>query len=298
MATRHGSVVRRTSASRRGRRGAEARARRAAAALKRLVRVTDTLRSPIGCPWDRDQTHESLRAHLVEETYEVLEALDRGDFDAVVGELGDVLFQCVFHAQIAAEAGRFEMADTIEAITAKLVRRHPHVFTPGGRPIGAAARRKSGIRTAAAVKAQWEQIKAGEQVSAGARKGVLAGVPRSMPALLRAHEVGRRVAAVGFDWSRPADVVDKIDEEVRELRDALNESPARATEELGDLLFSIANLARKLGLEPESALRAANDKFTRRFEALEETFEHRGQSLHQATIEQMEDVWRQIKRRS
>ena len=273
----------------------DARARRAASALGRLVRITAILRSPSGCAWDRAQTHETLRAHLIEEAYEVLDAIDRRPFDALAGELGDVLFQCVFHAQIAAESGRFDMADIIHAITTKLVRRHPHVFTPHGRPLPATTRRANKIRTPAAVKQQWEQIKAREQAAIGARKRVLSGVPRSMPALLRAHEVGRRVAAVGFDWSRPVDVVDKIDEEVRELREALGESPARASEELGDLLFSIANLARKLGLEPESALRAANDKFTRRFDALETEFERRGRSVHDATPDEMERVWGKIK---
>jgi ATP diphosphatase len=300
MPTRRRPPAQPTSSSfraslRRRKAGTEGRARRAAAALRRLVRITDHLRSPAGCPWDREQTHESLRAHLVEETYEVLETIDRGDVHALVGELGDVLFQCVFHAQIAAESGRFELADAITAIATKLVRRHPHVFTPQGRPIPPAARRRTTIRTPAAVKTQWEQIKAREQQSAGARGGVLAGVPRSMPALLRAHEVSRRVAAVGFDWSGPADIVDKIDEEVRELREALAESPGRAAEEVGDLLFSVANLARKLGLEPESTLRAANDKFTRRFEALEEAFERQGRSVHGATTHEKKEVWTQIK---
>ena len=258
----------------------------------------DTLRSPAGCPWDREQTHESLRAHLIEETYEVLDAIDRADAGALVEELGDVLFQCVFHAQIGSEAGRFELADAVTAIAEKLVRRHPHVFTPDGRPLTAAIRRRSHIRTPAAVKEQWEQIKSREREEAGtpAKKGLLSGVPASMPALLRAHEVSRRAAAVGFEWARPIDVVDKIDEEVAELREALTQSPARAAEELGDLLFSIANLARKLGIEPEAALRQANDKFTRRFNALETVFEQRGQSIHGATLDEMELVWEEVKK--
>lgn len=272
-----------------------ARARRAAAELSRLVRIMDTLRH--GCPWDRAQTHASLRPHFIEETYEAIDAIDRHAWDALAGELGDVLFQCVFHAQIAAEAGRFEMADSIAAISAKLIRRHPHVFSPDGRALSAARRRSSRIQTPAAVKEQWEQIKAREQKSASTRPRVLSGVPRSLPALLRAYEVGRRVAAVGFDWSKAADVVDKIDEEVRELREALGESPERAAEELGDLLFSLANLARKLGVEPESALRAANNKFTDRFDALEAEFERRGRSVHQADLAEMEDVWTVIKTR-
>jgi MazG family protein len=272
-----------------------ARARRAASAFARLVRVMQTLRSPEGCPWDREQTHASLRPHLLEETYEAIETIDRGDLDALPAELGDVLFQCVFHAQIAAEEGRFDIADAVDAITAKLIRRHPHVFTPSGRPLPSASRRNSRIRTATAVKEQWEQIKAREQAGAGAARRVLKGVPGSLPALQRAHEIGRRVAAVGFDWARAGDVLDKMDEEVRELRAAVTEGPARASEEMGDFLFSLANLARKLGIEPESALRMANDKFTRRFDALEAWFEARGRSVHGATLEEMEQAWGEIK---
>jgi MazG family protein len=255
-----------------------------------------TLRSPQGCPWDREQTHASLRPHLLEETYEAIETIDRGDMEALPAELGDVLFQCVFHAQIAAEEGRFDIADAVDAITGKLIRRHPHVFTASGRPLGATSRRKSRIRTATAVKEQWEQIKAGEQARAGVARRVLKGVPGSLPSLQRAHEIGRRVAAVGFDWARAADVLDKMDEEVRELRAAVTEGPARASEEMGDLLFSIANLARKLGIEPESALRMANDKFTRRFDALEAWFETRGRSIHGAALEEMETAWGEIKK--
>jgi MazG family protein len=274
----------------------DARARRAAAAFARLVRVMETLRSPDGCPWDREQTHASLRPHLLEETYEAIEAIDRGDLDSLPAELGDVLFQCVFHAQIAAEDGRFDITDAVNAITQKLIRRHPHVFTPSGRPLARGARQKTTIRTATAVKEQWEVIKAREQARAGAATRVLKGVPGSLPALQRAHEIGRRVAAVGFDWARADDVVDKMDEEVRELRAALAESPRRAAEELGDFLFSLANLARKLGIEPESSLREANDKFTRRFDALEQWFERRNRSVHGATLEEMETAWAEVKR--
>ena len=154
-----------------------------------------------------------------------------------------------------------------------------------------------GVDTPGKVVEQWEQIKAREQTDAGKTRALLSGVPKSMPALLRAHEIGTRVAAVGFDWARTADVVDKIEEEVRELRDAVaHEGVARTEEEMGDLLFAIANLARKLGIEPESALRKANDKFTRRFTAVEATFEQRGRSVHDATLEEMETVWAEVKR--
>jgi tetrapyrrole methylase family protein/MazG family protein len=276
------------------------RAARGAASFARLVRIMDTLRSRQGCPWDRKQTHQSLRPFLLEETYEALEAIDRRDWKALPGELGDVLLQCVFHAQLGAERGRFEIADAVDAINTKLVHRHPHVFTPAGRPLGRGHKNRKSIRTPAAVKEQWARIKAKETGHEGNGRAtprrVLDGVPRTLPALLRAHEIGTRVAGVGFDWSKTSDVVDKIEEEVHELREALNESPARAAEELGDLLFSVANLARKLNLEPESALREANDKFTRRFAAVEKHFEDTGRSVHDASMEEMGEVWNSVKR--
>ncbi len=256
-----------------------------------------TLRSPRGCPWDREQTPATLRPFLLEETYEALEAIDRHDFDDLRGELGDVVFQCVFQAQIAAEVGRFDISDVIDAITAKLVRRHPHVFAADGRPLSTSSRRGR-ANTPTAVLEQWEQIKAKEQANAGAKRRLLSGVPRSLPALARAHEIGTRVAAVGFDWARPADVLEKIDEEAAELREAVEREPDRAAEEFGDLLFSMANLARHLGIESESALRQANDKFTSRFEALEASFDRAGKSIHGATLQEMEAVWQTVKSES
>ena len=253
--------------------------------FQKLVEIMQRLRSTNGCPWDREQTLESLRGFVLEETYEVLDAIDRGDHDALLGEIGDLLFEGVFLAQIEADEGRFDVAASLRAITAKLVRRHPHVF--GSR---------AGVRTPAQVVEQWEQIKSREQKVAGERRSLLRGVPKALPSLLRAHEISTRVAAVGFDWARTSDVVDKIEEEVAELRQAVNgEGLSRAEEEMGDLLFSIANLARKLGLEPESALRKANEKFSTRFEALERQFEKAGRSVHDATLEEMEEVWRQVK---
>jgi ATP diphosphatase len=273
------------------------RARRAGAALSRLARVMHVLRSPQGCPWDRAQTHASLRSHLVEETYEAIDAIDRGDLDALAGELGDVLLQVVFHAQLAAEAQRFDLEAVIAAITDKLIRRHPHVFTPAGRPLGASAHRASGIRTPAAVKEQWAQIKAREAGRSRGTIGVLTGLPRALPALQRSHEIGRRVASVGFDWPRSDDVVEKIEEEVRELRAATAEGPDRMAEELGDLLFALANLARKLGLDSESALRHANDKFTRRFEAMEALLDRNGARLDEAGMDVLDRAWQAVKAR-
>ena len=245
------------------------------------------LRGPDGCPWDREQTIESLRGFVLEETYEVLDAIDRGDHDALRGEIGDLLFEGVFLAQIEADERRFSVVDSLRAITEKLIRRHPHIFGEG----------ESGIKTPGQVLEQWEQIKAREQKDAGERRSLLRGIPKALPSLLRAHEIGSRVAAVGFDWARTSDVVAKIEEEVAELRRAVDrEGQARTEEEMGDLLFSIANLARKLGIEPESALRKANEKFSARFEALERGFESRGRSIHDATIEEMETEWGIVKK--
>ena len=209
------------------------------------------LRGRGGCPWDREQTLQTLRPFVLEETYEVLHAIDSGDHDALRGEIGDFLFEAVFLAQVEADEGRFTIRESIDAIASKLIRRHPHVF-------GA----KRGVRTPGQVLEQWEAIKAREQQAAGTKKAVLAGLPKALPALLGAYEIGTRVAAVGFDWAKAPDVIRKIKEEVAELERAVaGEGLDRIEEEMGDLLFSIANLARKLGVEPESALRRANQKF-------------------------------------
>jgi MazG family protein len=256
----------------------------AGAEFQKLVDIMARLRGPNGCPWDREQTVETLRPFVLEETYEVLDAIDRGDHDGLRGEIGDHLFEGVFLAQIETDEGRFTVADSLHHVTEKLVRRHPHVFGD-----------TAGIDTPGRVVEQWEQIKAREGKGAERRQTLLSGVPRAMPALARANEIGTRVAAVGFDWAKTEDVVAKIEEEVAELREATRETRERAEEEMGDLLFSIANLARKMGIDPESALRKANEKFTARFTALEQTFESRGQSLQDATLEEMESVWQEIK---
>ena len=256
--------------------------------FQRLVDIMARLRGPGGCPWDREQTIESLRGFVLEETYEVLDAIDRGDHDDLRGEIGDFIFEGVFLAQMESDEGRFTITESLRHINEKLVRRHPHVF-------GAA----DGVDTPGKVLEQWEEIKAREQQTAGQKKSVLKGIAGTLPSLLRSYEIGVRVAAVGFDWARTDDVVDKIDEEVAELRDAVkHEGRARAEEEMGDLLFSIAQLARQLGIEPESALRKANEKFTKRFAALEAKFEERGQALQGSTLEEMESVWAEIKRGS
>jgi ATP diphosphatase len=258
------------------------------------------LRSPDeGCPWDLQQTHDTLRPYLIEETYEAVDALDRDDFDELKGELGDVLLQCVFHAQLATESRRWTIVDVVEGLTAKLIRRHPHVFTPAGRPLGPARRRALGIDSPGAVKEQWTRLKAAERADIPRdTPRVLAGLPRALPALLRAHKIGTRVAAVGFDWLDAAGVVEKIEEEVRELRAAVVQGRAQTIEEMGDLLFSIANLARKLQIDPEAALSQANDKFTARFGEVEALLAAQGTSVHEASAAALEAAWQTVKDRS
>src|SRR6185503_2983635 len=213
---------------------------RAAEEFSRLVSIMATLRGPDGCPWDREQTIDTLQPFVLEETYEVLDAIDRHDHPALCEELGDFVFEAVFLAQLEAEAGHFTIADSLQLVADKLVRRHPHVF-----------RRDEGVApldSAGQVKVRWEEIKAQERggATAAKTKTLLSGLAPALPALLRAYHIGTRVASVGFDWARTEDVVDKIQEEVDELREAIGDRD-RAEEEMGDLLFSIANLARKLG---------------------------------------------------
>jgi len=230
----------------------------------RLVEIVAALRAPDGCPWDREQTIDSLKPSLLEETYEVLDAIDRHGHAALREELGDFLFEAVFVAQLESEAGHFSIADAVRSVADKLVRRHPHVF---GRDAGEAP-----LDTANQVRVRWEEIKTTERGGQARRKTLLSGIPASLPALLRAQQIGSRAASAGFDWHRAEDVIEKIEEEVGELREVVaSASPdqARAEEEMGDLLFAIANLSRKLGIEPETALRKANDKFTRRFTSME-----------------------------
>jgi MazG family protein len=258
-------------------------------AFDRLVETVARLRAPDGCPWDREQTLETLRPFVLEETYEVLEAIDQGDMESLREEIGDLIFEGVLLAQLCDEAGRFSVADSVTSIADKLVRRHPHVF-------GDAAR----AQTAGEVLGRWEEVKARERESAPGSakpKTILGGVPRTLPALLRAHEMGTRAAAVGFDWERATDVLAKIEEEVAELREAVERrgDQAHVEEEMGDLLFAIANLSRKLGVEPESALRKADEKFARRFTTLEQRFAARGEALKDAGLARMEEEWGRIK---
>jgi MazG family protein len=269
----------------------------AAEAFARLVDLVRVLRSPEGCPWDRAQTLQTLRPFVLEETYEVLDALDRNDRRALREELGDFLFEGVLLAQLCAESGDFTVADSLAAISDKLVRRHPHVFGAAEGPAGSPAR--PAPVTPDEVVERWEDLKAREKSSTGEARTALGGVPKTLPALLRTHEIGIRAAAVGFDWERAADVVAKIEEEVAELREWVGpdgtEHHGRAEEEMGDLLFAIANLSRKLGIEPESALRKANDKFTRRFTDMEAGLRASGRPLAESSLQEMEDEWGRVK---
>ena len=261
----------------------------AGARFQQLVEIMRILRSERGCAWDRQQTVQSLRPFVLGETYELLDALDREDYAELKGELGDFLFEAVFLAQICEEEGRFSIADSIQAISEKLIRRHPHVFDADGRA----------SLTPREVKERWEDIKKQERNDAGEPdKTLLSGIPRTMPSLLRSYEICTRVATVGFDWVKPEDVLDKIDEEVREVREAvatLGADSPEAEEEIGDLLFTISNLARKLGVEPEAALRLANDKFQKRFDDVERQVTNKGERMRDLTLAQLEAHWQVAK---
>jgi nucleoside triphosphate diphosphatase len=233
---------------------------------------------------------------VLEEAYEVVDAIERADVDTLREEIGDHIFEGVFVAHIAAENGWFSVADSLQAITAKLIRRHPHVFQPGGQVHDAESKERA--PTAEAALERWNSLKEKERADSGRAHTTLGGIPPSLPALLRAFKIGKRAAEVGFDWVRSDDVLAKIEEEIAELRETLEKNPsdaARAEEEMGDLLFAIANFARKLDIEPEAALRKANNKFTGRFEAMERAIGHSGRSMRNMTLDELEGEWRTAK---
>lgn len=261
--------------------------------FSRLVEIVARLRAPDGCPWDREQTIDSLKPFVLEETYEVLEAIDRHDHQALCEELGDFVFEAVFLAQLESQAARFTIADSLKSIADKLVRRHPHVFArQAGEPP---------LESAGQVRTRWEELKAQERDRDrdAKPKTLLGGIPAALPALLRAYQIGLRASSVGFDWTRAGEVVDKIQEEVDEIREVVKSGAAldqaRAEEEMGDLLFSIANLSRKLGIEPETALRKANEKFTGRFETMERTIAASGRTLRNLSLDDLELEWQRAK---
>jgi MazG family protein len=263
----------------------------AAREFVRLIEIVDALRAPDGCPWDREQTIDTLKKYVLEETYELLEAIDRHDHDALREELGDFLFEAVFVAQLEREAGHFSIADSVRSIADKLVRRHPHVF--------ARAEDEAPLETGNQVRVRWEEVKAQERGAQPKAATLLSGIPAALPALLRAYQIGARAHSVGFDWDKPVDVIAKIREEVDEVAEVVSGNVPldhdRAEEEMGDLLFSIAHLSRRLGIEPEAALRKANDKFTRRFTAMETRITQRGGKMSDMTIEELESEWQETK---
>ncbi len=256
------------------------------ARFARFVELIARLRAPGGCPWDREQTHESLKPMLVEEAYEVLEAIDEGDDEELVGELGDLLLQVVFHSQIGAEQSRFRIDDVLDHVAQKMVRRHPHVFG------------EERAETSEKVLRNWEAIKAAEQQARGeAPASMLDSVSVAMPAVMEAFQMTTKVSRVGFDWPDAASVLAQLDEEVRELREAVGTTAGagRVGEEVGDLLFAAVNVARLLGHDPESALKAANRKFRRRFRHVEEGLRARGRTPAESTLAEMDGLWDEAK---
>ena len=249
-----------------------------------LVQIMARLRGENGCPWDREQTHASIKPYLLEETYEVLESIDENDPAKLEEELGDLALQVVFHAQMADEAGLFTIADVLRGINEKLRRRHPHIFGDVK------------ADTAQEVLFNWEQIKKLEREKAQGRASVLDGVPRELPALLRAHRLQEKASRVGFDWNEARQVFQKVEEELAELRAAMeSEQPDRMEAELGDLLFSLVNLGRFIAVNPEEALRKTIARFIARFQYIEEELARRGTAPGQVTLEEMDALWAEAK---
>ena len=250
-----------------------------------LIGIMARLRDPErGCPWDRVQTFDTIAPYTIEEAYEVADAIERGDLSDLVDELGDLLFQVVFHAQIARESGAFGFDEVVDAITRKMIRRHPHVF---------AEAEESNL---AEQSARWEEMKAAERSGGGGNESLLDDIPVALPALTRAVKLQRRAARCGFDWPNPDEVFDKVSEELDELREAVRTGDQpEIHHELGDLLFTIANLARHLSVDPESSIRAANRKFERRFRELERRAGADGTSAGVPDTAELDRIWSEIK---
>ncbi len=249
--------------------------------IARLTGIVDRLRAPDGCPWDREQTHESLRSALLEECYEVLDAITRRDDANLREELGDILLHVVMHAQMAGERGAFAWDDIVEGVCEKLIRRHPHVFAAGE------------AANSGEVLKQWERIK---RIERGVGASVMDGLPAALPALLRAQNAQKKAARVGFDWSAPGAVLSKVEEEIRELRQEMEADDSRQIgEELGDLLFAVVNLARHLKVDAETTLDAATQKFIRRFRAVEEECLRKGRPVEECAPEVLNAIWEAVK---
>ncbi len=253
-----------------------------AAAIEELRGIVARLRAPNGCPWDQEQTHSSLRAGLLEEAYEVVEAINQRDDTNLREELGDLLLQVVFHAQIAHEEGRFDLDAVARAISEKLIRRHPHVFG------------EDKCADSSEVLVRWEDIKRAEK--GAAIQSALDGVSGGLPALMRSEKVQKKAARVGFDWPALGPVLEKIREEVAEVEAELGNGPARLEDEIGDLLFSVVNLARKLKIDGEVALHRATDKFIGRFQQVEKLAAERALELQKLSLEQLDELWEEVKR--
>lgn len=265
--------------------------------LNDLLHLMARLRDPQhGCPWDLQQNYASIVPHTLEEAYEVADAIESGDFDHLPGELGDLLFQVVYYSQLAKEEGRFDFSTVIDAITRKLIRRHPHVF-PDGDLYGSPELRRL---DEAAIKQRWEEIKAeerAEKAAAPEQLSLLDDVPSALPALSRAAKLQKRAAQVGFDWPEALPVVDKVREELGEVLEAMSENDPKAiAEELGDLLFVVVNLARHLKVDPENALRAANGKFERRFRFIEQALREAGRPIESCDLEALDALWGEAKK--
>jgi nucleoside triphosphate diphosphatase len=254
--------------------------------IAQLIEIMRCLRDPgAGCPWDIEQTFETIAPYTIEEAYEVAGAIEERDWSALKEELGDLLFQAVYHARMAEELALFDFSDVVEAVNAKMIARHPHVFG-GGKP----------INTAAAQTIAWEEHKRRERLGKSA-SGILDDVPRALPALLRAEKLQKRAASVGFDWDSAPKVVEKIAEEAAEIVEAQSSgaSSIKLEEEIGDLLFAVVNLARHIKIDPEKALRSTNAKFVRRFKAIESSLAAQGRSPAEASLEEMEALWQAAK---
>lgn len=265
--------------------------------LDDLLQLMARLRHPEhGCPWDLKQNYASIVPYTLEEAYEVADAIERGDFDHLPGELGDLLFQVVYYSQLAAEEGRFGFAEVVDGITAKLIRRHPHVFPDGDLYAAPDAQKLE----EAAVKQRWEELKAEERAARAAapeQLSLLDDVPQALPALSRAAKLQKRAAQVGFDWPEALPVLDKVREELDEVLEAMSENdPQAIAEELGDLLFVVVNLARHLKVEPEAALRAANGKFERRFRFIEQALRDAGRPIENCSLDELDALWGEAKK--
>jgi len=252
-------------------------------AFDRLVKIMETLRAPGGCPWDAEQTHKSLIKNLIEEAYELVDALEADESEYIMEELGDVLLQVVFHSTIAKEAGRFEITDVLNCLCDKLVYRHPHVFGDAR------------VDDAEDVIRNWDRLKRKENGKQG-RESILSGIPKTLPALLYALKLQATASRVGFDWETAAQVREKIDEEFAELSAAISDgSDAGVADEIGDLIFSLVNLARKLDVDPDAALRRSNRKFVRRFNEIEKAARRNGKRLSEMPLDEKEAIWQAAK---